>query len=205
MFQQQQRLGSPITPRAICGSVERVQQPARGCSLSTCGDSVRPARCPAYNSIRESPRPLWNTTMAGYPNALSCVLAVALAIQPVLAFPCACKAACQEPAKTPAKRSCCHKTEPGKSSATMVKYSPHERLCCCSDANVCACKQTAPAPRQATLQQRSHSNECATLPLSIDSISPLVVVKCHPTRTDAFLPACVSASERCIALCRLLF
>jgi len=162
--------------------------------------------------VLDNDRQLRDVTMSRCPDMLSWVLTAVIAVQPAVVFPCTCKAPSGTLSKAPEKQSCCHKMagvhKPVGSPPGIAEYSPPEkRQCCCGGANAsaCACKTRAPASPQATPPQRIQSDDFAAFPLSIHGSLPHIVPSIHPTWAVDFLPAYVSASERCIFLCRLLF
>jgi hypothetical protein len=166
-------------------------------------------RCFGYNSIVQG-RLLRYWTMVGYSRTLAWGLAVLVAIQPVAAFPCTCGIACGKPAKAPASRSCCQKASGlsnpvGSPSAVGVRISREKGRCCCSGANVCACKLRTPPSAKVTPPQRAQSDDLATFSPALDGALPSGVHSGHSMRSVDALPAWVSGSDRCIALCRLLF
>jgi hypothetical protein len=146
----------------------------------------------------------------GFPRTITWLLAATMAVQPLPGFSCGCGAVSADAAKRPAKQSCCCS---GTADRSATDGKPR-RACCAHHANredrpsrACACHcgsgaPTAPLPVSA---QRGLSDDWAapvlyTYAAAIDA--PVV----H-RRDWAFglLTEWASASEQCIALCRLRF
>jgi hypothetical protein len=154
---------------------------------------------------------MWSRKMADRTNTWAWVLTAVMAFQPAL-VPCTCGVSCENPAKTPVQRRCCCKTTetrvPVGSPTTMAGCSQTARRPCrCNGAysSVCNCKTPSPESRQPALPQRTESTDLAAFAISI-SHGPLLDAAhgSAPAGTADLLPACVSASERCALLCRML-
>jgi hypothetical protein len=157
----------------------------------------------------------------GFLKMTSWLLAAALVVQPMAGFSCGCIEARRDGAKQPAKRRCCcccsHAQHAcrccccGMVAGGKKSRSP-QRACCQRGPNherplpgvgICRCGLVPPAA-PATPPERTPSNDLAAPVLyacggTIDS--PLL----HRHEVDFGVPAAfVSASEHCIALCKLL-
>jgi len=145
--------------------------------------------------------------ITGCCSPLSWLLSAILAVQPVVAFPCTCRASWDKPSKA-TRHDCCHgKTACRNSTKPSAVCRPVEnRTCCCTGASSCACgcKSLAPTSPPATLARNAPADEFTMPPISVDHSAAEVVVGVHPAWNLDFLPACASALQRCIALCRWL-
>jgi len=145
-----------------------------------------------------------------FPRMFSWLLAAAIAVQPVSGLSCDCRGASSDSGAQPVKqrRCCCGSARHGDLG------SRPQRTCCqhrasrddaSSGACVCHGGSSAPAAPQSVPAQRSPTDDLAASVLCahvVTAEAPTV----HQQGWAIRLPtAFASASEHCIALCRLLF
>jgi hypothetical protein len=150
-----------------------------------------------------------------FPKLLSWLLAAVIVIQPAVTFPCTCKACGRTRPQATAKRhECCRKDNAARRVSADSARTPAtccsawDRACCCTGASTCLCNGgKAPAPKspQATLLPCAPADEFTALTPCVHGSPADIPVDVHPAWAVDFLPACVSASQRCTALCRWLF
>lgn len=154
-----------------------------------------------------------------FPKTLSWLLAVAIAAQPVSGFSCGCGGATGDSGTQPTKQKCCccglaQRCGCCDGSAQHGKVVSKPQQTCCqrrvnrddasSGALSCKCGSGTPAAPQSVPAQRSHTDDLTTSVLFahvVTADAPTV----HQESWAIHLPTeFASASEHCIALCRLL-
>ena len=160
-------------------------------------------------------------SLARFQKTLSCLLAAALAAQPVAGFSCGCNsdtaASGTQPAKPQCSCRCAGSTHGcccccGAAHPKPVDSKP-TRSCCQHNANrdkapsperVCMCGSGAPVAPQSVPTERNRTDDVTAsvlYALAVTADVPAI----HQEGRGVNLPTeFASASEHCIALCRLL-
>jgi hypothetical protein len=155
----------------------------------------------------------------GLPKVFSWLLAAAIAVQPMSGFSCGCGGASADAGAQPAKqgRCCCGSAQRSCCCYYSVRkdktVSKPQRTCCQQSpkrenaplgASVCRCGSGTPIAPQSTPAQRSLTDDLATSAVCACAAT-VDVPAIHQNGWDCNLSTdFASASERCIALCRLL-
>lgn len=155
----------------------------------------------------------------GFPKMISWLLAAAIAVQPVSGFSCGCGGASAESGSRPARQgcSCCGSAQRcgccGGSACHSKVVSKPQRTCCQhradqdnapSDVSTCKCGSGAPASPQSVPAERSNTDDLAASTLYACAVT-VDVLAVHQNGWGCNLSTeFASASEHCIALCRLL-
>ncbi len=155
----------------------------------------------------------------GFPKTISWLLAAAIAIQPVSGFSCGCSGASADSGSQPLRRTCCCGGSAqrcgccGGSACHNKVVSRPQRTCCQQSPNrenappsasVCRCGSGAPAAPQSVPAQRSHTDDLATSALYACAVTVDVPALHQDGRAGNLPTEFASASELCVALCRLL-
>jgi hypothetical protein len=141
---------------------------------------------------------------AGLPKTLSCLLAIAIAVQPAFSVPCLCSVPAAGAAKPAAGHRCCctggpvcHCGQAGGMSCCQHK-SPAGK----APSTACTCNANSPAPQFPPAQKSGPADDLAPAPLPVSA----VVIELPQEVWEGDCPsAFASASERCIALGKLRF
>ncbi len=145
-------------------------------------------------------------------------LAIVVALQPAMAFPCSCKAGRGDAAeKTTKRHDCCHKLTASRSPAAVaITASAECSLCslrdhqaCCSRCNggcscVGRCALRTALPLLANTPPRLAPDDWFASSQCVHCAAIDVVANVHPAWAVHVFPACGSALHRCIVLCRWL-
>jgi hypothetical protein len=143
-------------------------------------------------------------------------LAAVIVVQPVSGIPCACIVRGADTAQRSAKQCCC-----GTTHHCCCGTTRHEQVstttqgaCCQHKTNrdsaphsvrACNCGSSAPAAPQSVPAARSQANDLA-IPVLCAYVATVDVPTVHQDSWAVNLPAAfASASEHCVALCKLLF
>jgi hypothetical protein len=159
----------------------------------------------------------------GSPRMLSWLLAAAIAVQPVSGFSCGCGGVSGDSGTRPTRQRCCcccsGSVQPccccGSSHHGKMVSKP-QRTCCQrradrdrdnapSGVSACKCGSGAPAAPQSVPAERSHTDDLATSVLCAHVVTVDVPVGQQAGWAGNLPTEFASASEHCIALCRLRF
>jgi hypothetical protein len=153
------------------------------------------------------------------PRTMSCLLAAAIALQPVTGFSCGCdQGNGNANLRSGAQRRCGCCNGSGQScgccGASHASASPKkpQRSCCHKEVKpaapqvgVCHCSSRAPAPTQPAPTGRIVLDDQISSPLYGNTVTADLPVIERESWAVNPLTAFVSAAEHCIALCKLLF
>ena len=156
-----------------------------------------------------------------FPKMLSWLLAAAIAVQPVSGFSCGCGGASADSGSRPARQGCCCCCSgSGQQCGCCCGSAHHDEMVskpqrtCCQDradqdsaplgVSTCKCGSGAPAAPQSIPAQRSHTDDLATSVLYACAVTVDLPALHQDGRASNLPTEFASASEHCIALCRLL-
>ena len=159
-------------------------------------------------------------SLAGYPKTFAWLVAAAIAVQPVTGFSCGCGGACAGTGAQSFSKKCCCCCSAQRScrccgaACHSASFSRPQRTCCQKGADrdrapandsTCKCKSGNPAEPQSVPTQRSPADDLTTSSL-VAHVATADVLAVHQAGWAINLPTeFASASEHCIALCRLRF